>query len=511
MVPFGLTPTATAFRLPAQAVRPYGRPLAYCPLRGVSMSDVDPDHLVDAFDTKLEDELMSAAGERKWQLEAVARSTVAPASDAHWETGRPSVDVEGVPLPPPHPTPPLDPAGRPMLDSAQWKQALAEWEAAMVAHETVSLRGSVVSRPAGTVGNKSQGGNDLLDAYFLMQAAGKCATVARLAIHQDPARRRNPIPLGTGFLIGPCMLMTCRHVLSEWLAGVASAEFDYVRTTDGKEMPTQVHRLNPKKFYVASPEKSRLDYAVVYVEPVSATGSTLLLRGWNPIPTPKQPKPGERVNIIQHPGGEHQQVALRDNQVIPCPRKHHMHYLADTLQYSSGSPVWDDHWNLVGLHHAGLARWIGRRGEILVERGGAVWNGVSPPVDDLEWRANEGVRIADIVSDLKQQVADTGRRTKRAPAEDGRLTRQELLDNCFKPPPSIEQLAAVNALLGLMGSPAEDDPDGVDLGRYDPTFAGPGTAPHPGGGERRPKPVVPKPPVDGDAAGKRMRGWAAFR
>lgn len=60
----------------------------------------------------------------------------------------------------------------------------------------------------------------------------------------------------------------------------------------------------------------------------------------------------EFVNIIQHPNGGAMEVSLRFNQVVAV-REQRIYYLADTEEGSSGSPVFDDSWRLVALHHSG--------------------------------------------------------------------------------------------------------------------------------------------------------------
>ena len=46
------------------------------------------------------------------------------------------------------------------------------------------------------------------------------------------------------------------------------------------------------------------------------------------------------------------EVSLRFNQVVAVENKR-IYYLADTEEGSSGSPVFDDSWRLVALHHSG--------------------------------------------------------------------------------------------------------------------------------------------------------------
>lgn len=68
--------------------------------------------------------------------------------------------------------------------------------------------------------------------------------------------------------------------------------------------------------------------------------------------TGSPPEVGEHVSIIQHPGGGAKQIALTANQVVNL-FDHRLQYTTDTLPGSSGSPVFNDAWNVVALHHAG--------------------------------------------------------------------------------------------------------------------------------------------------------------
>ena len=64
--------------------------------------------------------------------------------------------------------------------------------------------------------------------------------------------------------------------------------------------------------------------------------------------------PSEYVNIIQHPRGRPKEVALQDNRVVKVDHVV-VHYSCDTEPGSSGSPVFDNQWRLVALHHASVA------------------------------------------------------------------------------------------------------------------------------------------------------------
>ncbi|TDI46684.1 MAG: hypothetical protein E2P02_04660 [Acidobacteria bacterium] len=60
---------------------------------------------------------------------------------------------------------------------------------------------------------------------------------------------------------------------------------------------------------------------------------------------------GDRVNIIGHPHGKRLSVSLQDNEVTGIEEKY-LYYKTPTDPGSSGSPIFNQDWELVGLHHA---------------------------------------------------------------------------------------------------------------------------------------------------------------
>ena len=56
--------------------------------------------------------------------------------------------------------------------------------------------------------------------------------------------------------------------------------------------------------------------------------------------------------IVQHSNGGLKQIALTANQVISL-WEHRLHYTTDTMPGSSGSPVFNDSWQVIAIHHAG--------------------------------------------------------------------------------------------------------------------------------------------------------------
>jgi endonuclease G, mitochondrial len=201
---------------------------------------------------------------------------------------------------------------------------------------------------------------------------------------------------GTGALVAPQLVITNHHVLPSMEAAEhATARFGVARLGDGVDL-----RLDPDAFFVTSPE-TELDYTVVALR---ADDLAKLPAGTSSLTLAPEVPPllarGESVSIIQHPGGRPRMFCLRDNAVIdvdPC----FVTYEADTNRGSSGAPVFDWQWRMVALHHAG----VGPRDADghLLDRTGHRWDGLDD--HDVDWRANEGVRIDAVLLDLAHRVA----------------------------------------------------------------------------------------------------------
>ncbi len=196
--------------------------------------------------------------------------------------------------------------------------------------------------------------NDFLPASFLVDGASRSKAVCRIVTSTS---------LGTGFLIGRSFLMTNNHVLANKEEAEGSvAEFGF---EEGEDI-TRV-AIEPGRLFITD---KNLDFTIVACDGrnISDIGPITLLRN------PSTVTRNERVNIIQHPKGLPKKVAIHDNKVIRIKDKV-VHYHTDTEPGSSGSPVFNNKWDLVALHHAGWSVGSGRS-------------------------TNEGVRISAIVSHL---------------------------------------------------------------------------------------------------------------
>src|SRR5262249_15141139 len=81
----------------------------------------------------------------------------------------------------------------------------------------------------------------------------------------------------------------------------------------------------------------------------------------------------EKIYVIGHPGGRSMSVSLNDNLLLDWDDRM-IHYRSPTEGGSSGSPVFNQQWDLIGLHHAGaldMPRLKGKRGTYAANEG--IW------------------------------------------------------------------------------------------------------------------------------------------
>lgn len=91
----------------------------------------------------------------------------------------------------------------------------------------------------------------------------------------------------------------------------------------------------------------------------------------------------ERLYIIGHPKGESLKISLQDN-VFLAAKDPFIHYRTPTEPGSSGSPVFDQNWDLVAIHHAGSDK--------------------KPKLDNSgeTYEANEGIWIQRIIAEMNK-------------------------------------------------------------------------------------------------------------
>lgn len=238
------------------------------------------------------------------------------------------------------------------------------------------------------------GGNELQGANYLHRGAYVARVVLRIIIRNAGGR---VLGYGSGFLIGDGVLLTNNHVLpNSDIARGSEAEAFYEYGLLGEEAATERFALEPQKLFHTSKE---LDFTIVAVAPVAASGRARLEDiGWLPlISATGKTLQGEWLTIIQHPRGERKQLCVRENQLIKCDTDV-LWYSTDTLGGSSGSPVFNNDWLLVALHHSGVPRTRDGKWQTLDGRD------YDPARDDeskIDWIANEGIRVSRIVETLR--------------------------------------------------------------------------------------------------------------
>lgn len=238
--------------------------------------------------------------------------------------------------------------------------------------------------PEGTPGKAElektiQATNSFLDVATWRARMGAIeGRVCRVEIGEHPA--------GTGFLLGPRAVLTNYHVVQpvidkEYGPGDVLLRFDYKRLGDGTYVyPGQEFRLetggdgwlldsspyskvdlelDPKS---GDPGPDELDYALLQVwgspgeNPIGAKAEAgAPLRGWIELPEAEHDfQPETPLFIVQHPKGAALKLALDTRAVVGLfGGGRRVRYRTNTEPGSSGSPVFDQNWNLVALHHSG--------------------------------------------------------------------------------------------------------------------------------------------------------------
>lgn len=263
---------------------------------------------------------------------------------------------------------------------------------------------------------------DFLAVAFLDRAVQAARCVGRIETDLGDGRHA----FGTGFLVSPRLLLTNHHVLEVPSQAAASVvEFDY--QLDYMDQALTIHRfgLDPDGFFLTDKE---LDFALVAVKPTSANGRPLTDYGWTPLFREEgKIRIGEAINIVQHPRGEMKQIVIRGNKLLDLLEDSPVaHYEADTEPGSSGSPVFNDRWEVVALHHSGVPRTDPNTHDLL-DKDGNPWHKGDDPAR-LDWVANEGIRVSRLMDFIANAAV--------APKE--QALRAELLASREKMPARIE-------------------------------------------------------------------------
>ncbi len=237
----------------------------------------------------------------------------------------------------------------------------------------------------------SIGGDNLVPIVFLEKGVSSSKPVGRVTLtlpHEGLGAGKG---WGTGFLVGDSIFMTNNHVIPDKdFARKVEVHFNAQTDVRGRPLPIDPFEFDAESLFLTDPD---LDFTLIRLKPsdrIDSATSRQVSAGasWGRLKLNSTILFAEDlpVNIIQHPLGGSKEVALQDNLIakngvfVDVIR-----YTTDTQPGSSGSPVFNNSWELVALHHAA--------GE---EKNGEFLN-------------NEGIRIDRIVQFLKSKLENDPR------------------------------------------------------------------------------------------------------
>ena len=149
--------------------------------------------------------------------------------------------------------------------------------------------------------------------------------------------------------------------------------FNYQLDINGKECIIQMIGALPDAAFYTNEE---LDFTIVTLKDVPDFGKPLIFKS-------KLMRRDNRVAIIQHPGGHLKKISMQNNFIAYADNQV-LQYTTSTEPGSSGSPIFDDDFQVVGIHHSG---------GMLVE-----------PDSQRKYLRNAGTSAIALLNDLKKNA-----------------------------------------------------------------------------------------------------------
>jgi hypothetical protein len=224
--------------------------------------------------------------------------------------------------------------------------------------------------------------NSMLPIALFRERLGEIeACVCRIEV----SRPRGPL-VGTGFLIGPDRVLTNYHIVESILKDPEPPAVEKINVCfDYKQLPGggvsegtswKISAIVDRSRYAASdrlpwpqpaPPTDQLDYAVLQLEtppleepvgkrPIGVNAEDgAPQRGWIALPDDEWAfTESSPLFIVQHPAGAPMQLALQTDAILDVNgNRTRVRYKTNTMKGSSGSPCFNQHLELVALHHAG--------------------------------------------------------------------------------------------------------------------------------------------------------------
>ncbi len=266
-----------------------------------------------------------------------------------------------------------------------------------------SMLATVAKEPIEFAFERAIGKNDSVYSNFIELVKDVKQKVGRIAVKTG----NKNIGYATGFMVSECLMLTNWHVFKT-IEKVADSEiqFFYELDTLGNPCSFVAFKLQSRSFYSSNKD---LDYCLVAVSPMDITGKKNLKDIGYLYLDPALGKLGseeqESLNIVHHPDGDYKQLSIRENlfkKITPTT----IWYESDTAPGSSGSPVFNDQWQIVALHHMGIGK-KNASGEY-IDKNGNVIPVIDGKIDESRviWIANEGIRISVILKDIFSKHTD---------------------------------------------------------------------------------------------------------
>lgn len=178
----------------------------------------------------------------------------------------------------------------------------------------------------------------ILDIAFFEQCSRAAKAVARLESDTEP--------LGTAFLVSRNLVLTAYQNVFDGQGRVypelnsLRVLFDYAAAFDGEPLAA-IQRECDLGAIVGEPEAHWA--AIPLTRPAPRKFPTLDLEPNDLVAA------GQSAHIIHHPEGQRKKVSLGNNNIVNVDRNT-FSYTTNTLAGTSGAPVFNQQWELIGLH-----------------------------------------------------------------------------------------------------------------------------------------------------------------
>ena len=213
------------------------------------------------------------------------------------------------------------------------------------------------------------------------------------------------IKTGTRFLVGNGIVVTNHHVIKDKAeAKTAMFEFLFDDNRIGTPRSTEVYVADTDHFFWADEE---LDICFLRLQGVT----DINIFGWIPLLREEgKALIGDATNIIQHPDGEKKRIVVHDSVFTLVDNDTDADafcwYSGDTNPGSSGSPVLNNRWEVLAVHHKAIPD-TDVNGHVLDINGKKIsQERFAENNAQVRWLANEGIRVSRIVDALEAEAFD---------------------------------------------------------------------------------------------------------